>query len=585
MDILTNPVFTIAFFDKMKMLIQFDSAQNNVIKNFLIYNYYIFLSVLFIALAASFALSFGSILAEARKISGRSWFWALMVFNAALLLRFFYIAHHPQIFYDEVTFIETAENYCKYGINAQNYIGPVRNEFLICSTGWPFLISLIFKITGINIQGAFYLSAILSSLTTILVFFAVSMWLGDEKAGLWSSLIYAVYPVYLRIAGSSAMETPSVFFIFLTILAFGIYFRQQKTRLLYFSFFCLAYTLNIRQEAFMTLLPLFLLFFLLFNPNLKKELGRIHIYICLLFTAIFLIPPSTASIYGISTGFYYFYETTEMIQSHILHNIQYNLTYWLSNRIQPLSVLLLALFGFSAAWKFNKKFCGYFAFWFISLYVFYTINPSCDFSSLITLDSWRSVSHLIIPLVIFSGYGVSAIIQILGVNYPKLKPAAILLLLISVFIIPLQFRDFIQHKTIYAQENLFIHHMSRQVPKESRIIVDGGIQSNMWESFMSQFSYTSQAAGKHYDIDPATPMTSRRMFRDLYKWKNLEHRPVFLYLTNVNLADISTKYVWYFEHLEMKLAGGFGIRRNKKSFMIYEITGVKDIPYVEGSLQ
>jgi hypothetical protein len=581
-EILFNPLFSTALFDKLKMLIQFDTAQNAAIKNFLIYYYYVFLSALFISLAVSFALSFKSILAEAAKISRKSWFWALMAFNIALLLRFFFISHHPQIFYDEVTFIETAENYCKYGLNLQNYYGGIRNEFLICSTGWPFLISLIFKITGINIQAAFYLAAILSSLTTIIVFFAASLYFKDENAGLWSALIFAVYPVYLRISGSSAMETSSVFFIFLTLLIFAIYFRQKTISLLYCSFFCLAYTLNIRQEAFLTLFPLLVVFFLLFNPDLKNEFKRIHIYICFLLLAAFLIPPSLASIFGISTGFYYFYETTEMIHKHILHNIQYNLTYWISNKIQPLSVVLLALFGFAASYSKQKKLGLYFAGWFLLLYVFYTINPSCDFSSLITLDSWRSVSHLIVPLVLFAGYGLSVIMQYFGKNYKGMKPLVFILLVASIAVIPLQFNDFIQYKTLYARENIFIRHMSGQIPPSSRIIVDGGLQTNLWESYMSQFSYSAKAMGRHYEVDPSIPISSRKMFRDLDRWINKENRPVFLYLTTVDLSDVSNKYLWYFEHLELKLAGGYGLRRTKKSYMLYEITGVKYLPYFEG---
>jgi hypothetical protein len=172
--------------------------------------------------------------------------------------------------------------------------------------------------------------------------------------------------------------------------------------------------------------------------------------------------------------------------------------------------------------------------------------------------------------------------QYFGKNYKGMKPLVFILLVASIAVIPLQFNDFIQYKTLYARENIFIRHMSGQIPPSSRIIVDGGLQTNLWESYMSQFSYSAKAMGRHYEVDPSIPISSRKMFRDLDRWINKENRPVFLYLTTVDLSDVSNKYLWYFEHLELKLAGGYGLRRTKKSYMLYEITGVKDLPYFEG---
>jgi len=561
---------------KFKNLFQMSPSIQEASQAFLIYYYYIFLSVLFILMIAFLVASARVIFREAKKISVKSWFIMLLIFNLALIIRFFILSHHPQVFYDEVTFIETAENYYKSGLNVQNYMGPYRNQFLVCSTGWPFLISMIFRITGVNIKAAYYLSAMLSVLTTVLVFWTGTLLFKNENAGIWSAFIFSVYPIFLRLSGSSAMGTSSIFFVFLTILAFILYFKTRSVPLLYFSFCSLAYTINIRQEAFVALLPLLILFFLLFHPDLKSEFKKLHVYVCFLMVLIFAIPPAVASLYGVSTGFYYFYESPQEMQNHIWHNIQYNLTYWIANRIQPISISLLALLGFFLFFKKDKRLSLFFAGWFVFLYVFYTINPSCDFSAIITLDSWRNAFHLMVPVLLFSGVGIVIVLNYFRENYPEMRLTVLILLVISILLIPVSSWDFIEKKTVFARENVFIRHFSRRLPENSRIIVYCGLKRNLWESYMSLFRYTSAVPGRYYEISPSRKFSERRLFRDLERWNKMEGRPVFLYLSHIDNGDIKKRAGWYFDTFKLRMIGGFGVRRYRKSFAIYEITGIKN---------
>lgn len=283
------------------------------VEDFLIYKYYIFLSLLFI-LCSVFLVLCCRYLCIFERVSYRGWLYLFLIFNASVILRFFITSHHPQVFFDEVTFIETAENYYRYGLNMQNSFGPHRNIFLICPTGWPFLISLVFHITGVEIKSAFSLSALLSSFTTLLVFGVCFLFFESEKAALWSSLLFSVHPLFIRLSGSSAMGTSSVFFILLAMMFFLIYFKYKKAELLILSFLLLAFTVNIRQEAFLTIMPLLLLFFFLFNPDVKREFKNVYFYVAVLLLAVFSFPAVLASLYGVGTGFYFFYEPPEMIK-------------------------------------------------------------------------------------------------------------------------------------------------------------------------------------------------------------------------------------------------------------------------------
>lgn len=563
---------------KIKNSIQLDETARVVVEYFLINYYYIFLTVGFILLMAFLALSARYILAEAKKISTCSWLIVLGLFVTAMAVRFFVLSHQPQVYYDEVTFIETAENYYANGLNMQNYFNTNRNRFLICSTGWPYLVSLAFRFTGVNIRAAFAMSALLSVLTVILVFWTGTLLFKNENAGLWSASIFSVYPVFLRLSTSSAMGTSSVFFVFLTLLCFILYFRNREFPLLYLSFCSLAYTVNIRQEAFLTLLPLLLLFFFLFHPDIKEELKKPHIYVCLLLVFVLSIPPALASLYGISTGFYYFYESPDKIQQHINHNLLYNFSYWIANRIQPLSITLLGLFSFLWFFPGDRKLCLYFAGWFAFLYVFYTINPSCDFSGLITLDSWRNVFHLLVPVIMYAGLGPVLILEYFRENYPRARTAVLILLILSVLLIPVRFSRFIDQKTLYARENIFIRHFSRQVPSNSRIILDGGIKSSLWPSYSSLYSYTSRIPGRHYEMETARPLSRRKLLLDYLRWHE-EKRPVFLYLTSVNTETLEREVSWYFETFKLRMVGGMGLKNYRSGYVLYEITGIKKLPY------
>jgi len=568
----------ISFFEKIKALIVIKPQTAKFIEDFLIYNYYKFLGILFVLLLVFLVLSFRNILREMKKVSTRTWILLILIFNLAMILRFFVLSHHPQVFFDEVTFIETAENYYDSGLNMQNYNGSLRNRFLICTTAWPFLVSLGFKITGVNIKTAFYISALISSLTIFPVFGAGGLIFRNEKAGVWSAFIFSVFPVFMRLSTSSAMGTASIFFVFITLLAFILYFRQRSTPLLYFSFCSLAFTVNIRQEAIMTIFPLFLLFFLIFHRDLKSEFRKPHIYICLLLCLVFAIPPVLASYYGISTGFYFFYEPSEIMRKHIQHNMQFNLIHWIANRIQPLSFILMAAFSFVLYFRKDRRLCIFFAIWFVFLYMFYSINPSCDFSSIRTLDSWRSTFHLLVPIVLFAGLAPVIMIKYFSENYRKLTPLVMVLLIVAVGSTPLQFWKFINKKTIYARENLFIKRFTERLPSNSRIILDGKFRPIVRESYLSLFRYTSGIPGKYYPIDSDRPFSTRRLFRDLHRWKNEDRRPVYLYLAYINSGSLETNYKWYFDTFELIPVGGFGISKYKASFCLYEIVGIKKIP-------
>ena len=84
------------------------------------------------------------------------------------------------------------------------------------SPGFPLFLALIYKIFGHSFLAAKIGLAVLSSITTIILFFLGKI-LVDEKIGLWTSLIYSVYPASIFWTGYLAPETISAFLLVLSI--------------------------------------------------------------------------------------------------------------------------------------------------------------------------------------------------------------------------------------------------------------------------------------------------------------------------------------------------------------------------------
>jgi len=473
-------------------------------------------------------------------------------------------------------FIETAESFHRNGINllAKQIIRPY--NFLVCTAGWPFLISLAFGLAGqVNVQLAYALSALLSSLSVLLVFYFVSIFFESHQSGLWAAGFFSMVPVFLRLSTSSAMGTSSVFFLFLTLTLMTIYHREEKPALLYLAFLSLSFTVNIRQEAFLVLAPLLLAFFFLFHKNPRREFGKPHIYIALILFVLFYIPAATVSIFGITTGYYYFYESSIHIRNHIISNLQSNVIFWVSNRIQPLFMTILALLGGWALWHKDRRAAWFMLGWFLFMQIFYSINPSCEFSSMRTLDSWRNSSHQNSALIILAGLAATYLVDYFRKNRPRAVPLVTGFLILALIFVPVRFHSFITFKSIWAREYVFLREQSRRMDPEALVVSDRGVR-RPWPHFFSHLQYAMAVPLKGYlDFDPEKPYSARPMIRDMHRWIYRERRPVYLHMSAVNDKNFGDRFQWYEDHLILEPVDGYSDGYALMGFMLYRVKGIK----------
>jgi 4-amino-4-deoxy-L-arabinose transferase-like glycosyltransferase len=98
--------------------------------------------------------------------------------------------------------------------------------------GFPLFLAGIYKVFGHSYLYAKIGLAVLSALSCVLLFFIASDLLNNKKAGIWCSIIYAVYPPSIFWTGYLSPVTMEIFLLLLTVLLLHISEKKQSYLLL-----------------------------------------------------------------------------------------------------------------------------------------------------------------------------------------------------------------------------------------------------------------------------------------------------------------------------------------------------------------
>jgi 4-amino-4-deoxy-L-arabinose transferase-like glycosyltransferase len=386
---------------------------------------------------------------EIRRIKAKTWMALGMITLLGGLLRLFYAPHYPQVLYDEIMFLSLAKQILLKGMDAVLYISyPHSTGFIPGPIGWEVLLALAFKLFGTTDLVAFYLNTLISSLTVILLFYVAEFLCSSSRAALIAALAFAVLPAALRISGSAALEPATLFFTLLTLSALILNIRQGSFYTQNLALLLLLYAINVRQEGLVVLLPLFLSFYLLYS-RVKIPWGDPSFYMRVLLSIYFLLPYFLAIFFGLVTHFYIFTGNPATLAEQIKTNYLCNWQFFLNNKFQPAVLTLFALAGFLSL---KRKAGIWLSFWVLWTYVFYSANPSCDFTLRHTVDSWRISLFVTLPLLVLFGAGAEWFIARL--KKPKAGYALYALMIIYMLALPVQYHNFITRQVFLTQEYL-----------------------------------------------------------------------------------------------------------------------------------
>jgi len=378
-----------------------DSFQKNVIQDNLMWITPIFLAVILFLVVFSFFWCLKDLKKILKKIDKKTWIILLVILIVGLSLRTFVAPHVQRILYDEDLYLNIGQNIvmegkaanCNYGTQDECFSLGYNKQ----PNGYPFLMSILFLFTGTSETSAHYATAIISSLTILMVFFIAYLLFKNEKISLFSALIFALIPIAIRWAPTTSAGTVFIFFTGLTVFAFLFYLKNGKNRALLFSLASLAYTIQIRPEGIL-LFGVVILMFLFFKKDVFDSLRKKEFLIILIVFSILIVPHllHMDSVKLEKWGA----EEEKLGIEHIDENLEDNSMFFFENTRFPVAFTVFSLIGLALrkAWK-EKIFLGL---WFLSFFVLYLLFYAGGFNY--GVDVRFSLS-LYIPIAILGGCG------------------------------------------------------------------------------------------------------------------------------------------------------------------------------------
>ncbi len=245
-----------------------------------IFSYKIFSSWLFYFMLGHFALLvylfWGNVkLAweEFRKIDKKIWLMLLVVFLFGFYLRnseYFFGIHTDGYVAQEAAHFWVVQGQFVKACALGNYQECKLFEQVLAPPGYPFLIVLAHLIFGIHSLSASIISAVLSSLTILLVFLISYLLFKKEEAALYGALVFSLIPLNIINSQSGESRPTGLFFIGLATLFYLLALKNNRLKTWLLATTCVSYAIYVRQENYV-LVPLFFLFFLVFKWQAVKD--------------------------------------------------------------------------------------------------------------------------------------------------------------------------------------------------------------------------------------------------------------------------------------------------------------------------
>ncbi len=186
----------------------------------------ILLLIILIIIINLIIFNFKLIFSNFKNIKKITWLILLIIFLSGFYIRFFYIPHINNLYYDEDGYLDSAKNIAKLG---ENCLCLYNDESCnLCgisykNIGFNLLLSIPIKFFGQSQNLGFNFVALFGSLTIITIFLFVYLLFKKEDIALYSSLILALYPLHIKLSGSINSEILSLFFIILTFIFLLLY--------------------------------------------------------------------------------------------------------------------------------------------------------------------------------------------------------------------------------------------------------------------------------------------------------------------------------------------------------------------------
>jgi hypothetical protein len=383
---------------------------------------------------------------------------------------------------------------CNEGKNDYDEYTCFRLEYNKEPNGWPYILSVVYRLFGISELASFLANNILFGLSIIMVFFSSYLLFKNFAPALYAALLFILSPEALLWSNTVAVEPSAACFSSVAVCCALFFIKNRKTSSLFLAVVATAFAVQFRPESLMIagVVGLILLFWA--SDELTK--GRFYLCAALFFV---LIIPHIVHLYAVkdvgwgSTG-------PKFSFNYFQNNFRSNFLHYFKNQQFPLITTILFLLGI--ALRINHNQAGsypwreklvpvvwFLLFWGIFVFFYagsYTYGADVRFAL---------VSY--IPLALVAGYGAAALESFIQGRVGALSVRYLLngLIIIS-------FLSFIPFVRTVGQEawaaradHKYAQEMAQALPQDSVILTHNPNMFLLWGKNAAQASLATEQTG------------------------------------------------------------------------------------------
>lgn len=150
--------------------------------------------------------------------------------------------------------------------------------------GWPIILSLIYTIFPVGTLTAAVFALVISIMSIILMFLAAYTTFNNEKIALYSSFLWAIFPLHIAFSAQPSSEFLSEFFLLSALLVFAVTMKKSSWKMYSLLFVLMAYCVQIRVDN-----NIIFIIFLLFILYTKRKIIEYKKMLIPLFLSLFLL--------------------------------------------------------------------------------------------------------------------------------------------------------------------------------------------------------------------------------------------------------------------------------------------------------
>jgi dolichyl-phosphate-mannose-protein mannosyltransferase len=162
-----------------------------------------------------------------------------------------------RIYYDEQIYQSIAQNMTDLRLAQLCNEGTVENGRLRCArpeynkqpNGYPYVLSLAYRVFGVRDTIAFAVNNVAAALTVWLVFFAAALWLEDLTAAVLAALVAALIPIQIQWSNTAAVEPTASLAAAASMLALASFLRSRTTLSLWWTAALTVFAAQFRPES------------------------------------------------------------------------------------------------------------------------------------------------------------------------------------------------------------------------------------------------------------------------------------------------------------------------------------------------